>query len=44
MPSDRFSDLSLEGNGCFGVIGAKNQTSYTRDGQFGFDTNEQIGW
>jgi flagellar hook protein FlgE len=39
--SDRFTDLSLEGNGFFGVVGAKNQYSYTRNGQFSFDVNEK---
>jgi flagellar hook protein FlgE len=40
MPSDRFSDLSIEGDGWFGTT-SKNGTFYTRDGHFLFDTNEQ---
>lgn len=40
MPSDRFNDLALEGNGWFGVT-AKGQTSYTRDGSFSFDTYQK---
>lgn len=40
MPSDRFSDLALEGNGWFGVITAGTE-AYTRDGHFVFDTYEQ---
>lgn len=40
MPSDRFNDLALEGNGWFGVT-SKDNTYYTRDGHFLFDTYEQ---
>jgi len=42
MPSDRFSDLALEGNGWFGVINSKNKDFYTRDGHFTFDTYQKI--
>jgi flagellar hook protein FlgE len=35
MPSDRFSDLSIEGDGWFGTT-SKNGTFYTRDGHFLF--------
>lgn len=38
MPSDRFSDLAIEGNGWFGVVGQKDQPFFTRDGHFTFDT------
>lgn len=41
MHSDRFNDLALEGNGWFGVV-SKNQTSYTRDGNFSFDTSQKV--
>ncbi len=41
MPSDRFNDLALEGNGWFGVI-SKNQNLYTRDGHFSFDTYQKV--
>jgi flagellar hook protein FlgE len=41
IQSDRFNDLALGGNGWFGVVG-KNQTSYTRDGSFSFDTSQQV--
>ncbi len=41
MPSDRFSDLSLEGSGWFGVL-SKDEQYFTRDGHFLFDANEQI--
>ena len=41
MPSDRFSDLSLEGAGWFGVTSGDNQF-FTRDGHFLLDTNEAI--
>jgi flagellar hook protein FlgE len=40
MPSDRFNDLALEGNGWFGVT-VNNQTAYTRDGSFAFDTYQK---
>ena len=40
MPSDRFNDLALEGNGWFGVT-SKGQTTYTRDGSFSFDTYQK---
>lgn len=40
MPSDRFSDLALEGNGWFGVT-SNNNTYYTRDGSFSFDTYQK---
>lgn len=36
MPSERFNDLALEGNGWFGVVSEK-ETSYTRAGNFVFD-------
>jgi len=41
IPSDRFNDLALEGNGWFGVTN-KDQMLYTRDGHFVFDTYEQV--
>jgi flagellar hook protein FlgE len=41
MPSDRFSDLAIEGNGWFGVT-SKDQNYFTRDGQFSFDTYQQV--
>jgi flagellar hook protein FlgE len=40
MSSDRFNDLALEGNGWFGVS-SKNQTMFTRDGSFSFDTYQK---
>lgn len=40
MPSDRFSDLALEGNGWFGVT-SQNNNYYTRDGHFTFDTYQK---
>ncbi|MDD2838780.1 flagellar hook-basal body complex protein [Sulfuricurvum sp.] len=41
MSSDRFSDLALEGNGFFGVV-SNDQTVFTRDGSFSFDTYESV--
>jgi len=41
LSSDRFTDLALEGNGWFGVT-SKNQTSFTRDGTFAFDTAQTV--
>lgn len=41
MPSDRFNDLALEGNGWFGVS-SKNNNYYTRDGHFSFDTTQKV--
>ncbi|MDD2838602.1 MAG: flagellar hook-basal body complex protein [Sulfuricurvum sp.] len=41
MPSERFSDMALEGNGFFGVV-SKDQTVFTRDGSFSFDTYESV--
>jgi len=41
MPSDRFNDLALEGNGWFGVT-SKKEVSYTRDGSFAFDTYQKV--
>ena len=40
MSSDRFNDLALEGNGWFGVT-SKDQTMFTRDGSFSFDTYQK---
>lgn len=40
MPSDRFNDLALEGNGWFGVT-TNGSNAYTRDGHFLFDTYQQ---
>ena len=37
LPTDRFSDLAIGGNGWFGVM-ANNNTYYTRAGNFTFDT------
>lgn len=41
MPSDRFNDLALEGNGFFGAT-SNNEVSYTRDGSFAFDTYQKV--
>lgn len=41
MASDRFNDLAISGNGWFGVVSGK-ETSYTRAGNFVFDTYQQI--
>jgi flagellar hook protein FlgE len=41
MPSDRFNDLALEGNGFFGAA-SNNEVSYTRDGSFAFDTYQKV--
>jgi flagellar hook protein FlgE len=41
MPTDRFDDLALEGNGWFGVT-SKKDTLYTRDGSFSFDTYQKV--
>lgn len=41
LPSDRFSDLAIEGDGWFGAV-SKEDSFYTRDGHFLFDTNEQV--
>ena len=41
MPSDRFNDLALEGNGWFGVMTTNDKYYYSRDGSFSFDTYEQ---
>ena len=41
MPSDRFTDLALEGSGWFGVVSSNNQNSFSRDGHFTFDTYQQ---
>lgn len=41
MPSDRFSDLAIEGDGWFGAT-SKENNFYTRDGHFLFDTNEEV--
>lgn len=41
IPSDRFSDLAIEGNGWFGVTSG-DQHYFTRDGHFVFDTYQQI--
>lgn len=40
MPSDRFSDLAIEGNGWFGAI-SKDQDYFTRDGHFTFDAYQK---
>lgn len=37
LPSDRFNDMAIEGNGWFGVV-SKGQSYYTRNGHFQFDT------
>jgi len=42
MPSDRFSDIALEGNGWFGVITSNDKNYFTRDGSFGFDATQPI--
>ncbi len=42
MPSDRFNDLALEGNGWFGVMTTKDKHYYTRDGSFEFDRFQQV--
>lgn len=41
IPTERFNDLMIEGNGWFGIQ-SKDQTLFTRDGQFMFDTYQQI--
>ncbi len=41
MPSDRFSDLAIEGDGWFAAT-SKGGNFYTRDGHFLFDTNEEV--
>ena len=41
MSSERFNDLALEGNGWFGVT-SNDQTYYTRDGSFSFDTYQSV--
>lgn len=41
MPSDRFSDLAIEGNGWFGATSG-TQDYFTRDGHFTFDTYQTI--
>ncbi len=41
MPSDRYTDLALEGNGWFGVMTTNDKYYYSRDGSFSFDTYEQ---
>lgn len=41
MPSDRFNDLAIEGNGWFGVI-SNNRDLYTRDGHFSFETYQKV--
>lgn len=41
IASDRFNDLALQGNGWFGVV-SNNQTSYTRDGSFAFDSSQSV--
>ncbi len=41
MSSERFNDLALEGNGWFGVT-SNDETYYTRDGSFSFDTYQQV--
>jgi len=43
MPSDRYTDLALEGNGWFGVVGSNKENYFTRDGSFKFDTNQSVG-
>jgi len=39
--SDRSTDLAVDGNGWFGVLGAGNPI-YTRDGSFTFDANADL--
>ncbi len=41
LPSDRFSDLAIEGDGWFATT-SKGENFYTRDGHFLFDANEQV--
>jgi flagellar hook protein FlgE len=41
LPSERFNDLAISGNGWFGVASGK-ETYYTRAGNFVFDTYQQI--
>lgn len=40
MPSDRITDLAIEGNGWFGIAKNSDETYFTRDGHFLFDTFE----
>lgn len=42
MPSDRFNDLALEGDGWFGAVTTKGKQYYTRDGSFEFDTFQSV--
>lgn len=42
MPSDRYSDLALEGNGWFGVMTTNDKHYFTRDGSFIFDTFQSV--
>lgn len=42
MPSERFNDLALEGNGWFGVMTTNEEYFYTRDGSFSFDTYQNV--
>lgn len=41
MPSDRYNDLALEGNGWFGVMTTNDKYYYSRDGSFSFDTYQK---
>ncbi len=41
IPSDRVTDLALEGNGWFGTLSNK-QHAFTRDGTFSFDTYQKV--
>ncbi|HEX5330822.1 flagellar hook-basal body complex protein [Sulfuricurvum sp.] len=41
LPSERFNDLAISGNGWFGVVSGKD-TSYTRAGNFVFDEVQKV--
>ncbi len=41
MPTDRVTDLALQGNGWFGVAG-NNQDYFTRNGSFSFDAAQSV--
>ncbi|MDD5717375.1 MAG: flagellar hook-basal body complex protein [Sulfuricurvum sp.] len=40
-PSERYSDLAIDGNGWFGVT-AQDKTYFTRDGHFSFDVTQEV--
>jgi flagellar hook protein FlgE len=42
LPSERYSDLAIDGNGWFGVAAPNDQSYFTRDGHFIFDTYQAV--